>query len=131
MVADDEKLMVLKMVQEGKLSPEEGLQLLQMLDTADDAQPKTPVDDAPAGQAAAPRWFRMRVTEINTGKPRINMRLPIGLVNAGLKMGMRFTVDKDDLDMDSIRQALKEGAVGEIIDVTDERDGERTEIFIE
>jgi hypothetical protein len=137
MIADDEKLMVLKMVQESKLSPAEGLQLLRTLETSGDTPEDIQGNDfSKAGSSSSAhentaRWFRVRVTNIESGRPKINMRLPIGLVNAGLKMGMCFSNDLDEINMDEIRQALTNGEIGQIVDVTDDQDCERTEIFLE
>ncbi len=33
-----------------------------------------------------PRWVNIHVTDTNTGKERVNVRLPVGVVTAGIKM---------------------------------------------
>ena len=42
--------------------------------------------------------MRVRVTDTDTGKTRVNIRLPLNLVGSGIKMGMRFVPEVDGLD---------------------------------
>ena len=65
------------------------------------------------------------------GKVRVNVRLPVGVVSAGLKMGMRFAPQVEGLDLDSLSLMINSGDVGQILDVFDDKDGEHVEVFIE
>ncbi len=78
-----------------------------------------------------PRWFRVRVTDLATGRPKVNVNIPMGLVNVGLKMGARFVPDMEGVDMAQVIEAIKSGQQGKIMDVSDEDDGERIEIYVE
>jgi hypothetical protein len=90
-----------------------------------------------AGQAAeAPRtggarWFRVRVTDMETGRTKVNVNLPLSLVDVGTRMGARFAPELDDVDFHSIIEQIKSGAQGKIIEVEDAEDGERVEIYVE
>ncbi len=75
--------------------------------------------------------MRIRVTDLKTGRSKVNVNLPMGLVNFGMKMGARFAPEMEDLDLDGIMQAVKEGAQGKIVEVEDEVDSERVQIYIE
>jgi hypothetical protein len=55
----------------------------------------------------------------------------MGLVDVGMKMGARFAPNLDADQMASLTEALRSGAVGKIVEATDEEDGERVEIFVE
>ena len=79
----------------------------------------------------APRWFRVRVTDMRTGKTKVNVNIPISLVNVGMRMGARFAPEVEGLNLDQVMQAVKQGAQGKVIDVEDEEDGERVEIYVE
>nr|BAL53187.1 hypothetical conserved protein [uncultured Chloroflexota bacterium] len=81
--------------------------------------------------AGAGRWLRIRVTDVKTGKPRVNVQLPLSLVDAGLKIGAHFAPEIEGLDMNTIMEALRSEISGKIIDVIDEEDGEHVEIMIE
>jgi len=123
MATVEERMQILKMIEEGKISAEEGAKLLQAL-SASRSEKQKPVGDEP-------RWFRVRVTDLDTGKNKVNVNIPMGLVNVGIKMGARFAPNVEGLNYEEISEAIKSGAQGKIIDVVDEEDGERVEIFIE
>lgn len=119
----EERMQILKMIEARQISAEEGAKLLAALDKVDRAG-----DAAPR---ATPRWFRVRVTDLHTGKSKVNVNIPMGLVNVGIKMGARFAPEVEGLDVEQITRAIREGVQGKIIDVEDEEDAERVEIFIE
>ena len=73
----------------------------------------------------------MRVTDIGTGKSKVSVNIPMGLVNAGIKMGARFAPDLEGVNFDEISELIKSGAQGKIVDVVDNEEGERVEIFVE
>jgi hypothetical protein len=136
MTTPEERMRILKMIQDGKITADEGARLIQALDT------QKPASTTGAGKAAAPpqegqdnpksaRWFRVRVTDTNTGKTRVNVRLPVSLLNAGMKMGARFSPEVQGLDMDQLTQFINSGEVGKMVDVIDDEDGEHVEVFIE
>lgn len=133
MVASDERLKVLSMVQEGKITAEDAVQLLDALDDSAVEHKRGPLHTLPRPSipGRAGRWLQMRVTDTDTGKVRVNVRLPIGVVKAGLKMGMRFVPEAEGLDKEELIAAIEKGAVGSIFDMFDEKDGEHIEVFIE
>ncbi len=124
MATSEERLKILKMIEEGKISAEDGAKLLAALTDSRKAA-AMPVNTSDS------RWFRVRVTDAATGRPKVNVNIPIGLVHVGLKVGARFAPGLEAEEMDAITQALNTGMTGKIIDVTDEEDGEHVEIFIE
>ncbi len=128
MATIEERMKILKMIEEGKINAEEGAKLLAAL--ADSRRTPPPVSAAALTGGSA-RWLRVRVTDSVTGKTKVNVNLPMGLVDVGLKIGARFAPEIDSEQMDAINQALKSGLSGKIIDVTDEEDGEHVEIFVE
>ena len=123
MATAEERMQILKMIEDRQISAEEGARLLSALDKAGKGG-----EPAPDGAA---RWFRVRVTDLRTGKNKVNVNIPMGLVEVGIKMGARFAPDVEGLDVAEITKAIREGAMGRIIDVEDEEDGERVEIFVE
>jgi len=124
MTTTDERLKILKMIDEGKISAEEGAKLLSALNEAQKAQKKPSVRLASSGA----RWLRIRITDLNTGKSKATVNLPLGLVDAGLNIASQYT---PGLDFDELVEAINAGAAGKIIDVSDEESGEHVEIFIE
>ncbi len=133
MATIEEKMQILKMLEEGKINADEAAGLLEALgdDTKASKEPGFREDFPGTSSGRSPRWFRVTVTDTDTGKSRVNVRLPIGMVRAGMKMGMRFAPEVEGLDLDELTQILRSGEVGKFVDVYDEQDGEHVEVFIE
>ncbi len=125
MASSEERMKILKMIEEGKLSAEEGTKLLAALS---DKRPPTP--PRPPGMGGA-RWLRIRVTDIRTGRSKASVQIPLALVDAGMKIGAHFAPEVEGVDMSNVMEAVRSGVTGKIIDVTDEEDGEHVEIYVE
>ena len=125
MATVEERMKILKMIEEGKISAEDGAKLLAALAESRKAPPP------PSGAGGEARWFRVRVTDLATGKAKATVNIPMGLVNVGIKMGARFAPNLEADQMDAVVEALRSGLTGKIVDVTDEEDGEHVEIFVE
>ena len=128
MASTDERMQVLSMVAEGTITAEEGAKLLVALEPS--ATTKKAVR-LTAGEPSAPRWFRVRVTDLETGRDKVNVNLPMSLVDVGTRMGARFAPELEDLDFNDIIEQVKSGAQGKIIEVEDAEGGERVEIYVE
>ena len=127
MATTEERMQILKMVSEKKITAEEGAKLLSALEP--DKKKESAV--VMVGGPSSPRWFRVRVTDLETGKPKVNVNLPMSLVNVGMKMGARFAPEIEGIDLSEIFEQIREGAQGKMIDVEDAEDGERVEIYVE
>jgi len=125
MASVEERMKILKMIEEGKLSAEEGTKLLAALNT------KRPPSSRPPGMPGGPRMLRIRVTDTRTGRSKASVQIPLALVDAGLKIGAHFAPEVEGVDMSNVMEALRSGVTGKIIDVTDDEDGEHVEIFVE
>lgn len=131
-VNSEERLKILKMVQDGRITADEATQLLEALERA---RPTTPQPPPPpetgmvTGRSG--RWLRVRVTDTDSGKTRVNIRLPLSVVESGLKMGMRFAPEIQDMDPNELMGFIRSGEVGKVVDVFDDEDGEHVEVFIE
>ena len=121
----EERLQILKMIEEGKISASEGAELIRALDESSQ-QVKDPLKGA-----SQPRWFRVRVTDVTNGRHKVNINIPIGLVNVGMKMGARFTSEIEGFNYDDIAEAIRIGRQGKIVDHTNKSENERVEIFLE
>jgi hypothetical protein len=124
MTTIEERMQILKMIENGQISAEEGARLLQAIED-------TSQKEQASKSEHAPRWFRVRVTDMHTGKTKVNVNIPISLVNVGMRMGARFAPEVEGMNLDQVIQAVKQGAQGKIIDVEDEEDGEHVEIYVE
>lgn len=119
-------MQILRMIEEGKISASEGAALLRALDQNASSQKAEPLRGS-----SAPRWFRVRVTDVSTGRNKVNVNIPMGLVNVGIKMGAKFAPEIEGAEYDEIMEAIRSGQQGKIMDIVDDEDGERVEIFVE
>jgi hypothetical protein len=129
----EERLKILQLLQEGKITADQAARLLEALETSA-AQPKgTPRPPVPPSPPAAGggRWLRVRVTDTDTGKTRVNVRLPLNLVASGIRMGMRFAPEIEGLDVNELMSFIQSGESGHLVDVYDDEDGEHVEVYIE
>lgn len=125
MASVEERMKILKMIEEGKLSAEEGTRLLAALNS------KRPLASRGSVMPGGAKWLRIRVTDTRTGRSKASVQIPLALVDAGLKIGAHFAPEVEGVDMSNVMEALRAGVTGKIIDVTDEEDGEHVEIYVE
>ena len=126
MTTAEERMKILKMIDEGKISAEEGARLLSALNEGQRGSSST----MPRMSGSA-RWLRVRVTDVATGRSKATVQIPIALLDAGMKIGAHFAPEVEGVDMSTIMEALRSGTMGKIVDVIDDEDGEHVEIFVE
>ena len=127
MVTSEERMKILKMISEEKITADEGAQLLAALTQRSD-KPRV----EPRRSKLASQMLRVRVTDMASGKTKVNVNVPMRLVDAGLNIAAQYTPEVENAQMmDAIKEALSENMTGKIVDVIDEEDGEHVEIFIE
>jgi hypothetical protein len=127
MATAEERMRILKMIDEGKISAEEGAKLLSALSESR----RGPNAPAVARVPGAARWLRVRVTDVASGRSKATVQIPLALLDAGMKIGAHFAPEVEGVDMTTILEALRSGMTGKIVDVVDEKDGEHVEIFVE
>ena len=123
-----EKLQILNMVKDGKITTEEGVKLLEALEDPTNTSEAITHPDSKA------KWFKVRVfdPEDNT---KVNVTLPLSLINLGVKLAGKFSPEVKaagltEEDMKEIYAAIKSGATGKIVDV-DSEVGTKVEVVIE
>lgn len=139
---NEERLRILNMLREGKISAQEAASLLDALAGARNAP-----EGAPPSPPAAPRYLRV-VVEGDEGDHggRVNVRVPMNLIRAGVRLaallpaGVHDQINKAlkenglDLDVSKIRPENLEEVVehlGELtVDVEGNR-GEKVRVFCE
>lgn len=132
MSTTEERLRILNMVAEGKITAEEGTRLLSALQEAERPGASSSQNGADAAFSfAEAHSLRIRVCNGQSGRDKINVRIPMNLVNVALRMGARFAPDVDGVELEDIVKAIRQGARGKIVDVTDEEADERIEIYVE
>jgi hypothetical protein len=114
------------MVSENKIDAQEAARLLAAMN----ASPQTS-DRSETVRTGSARWFRVRVTDMDTGRTKVNVNLPLSLVKVGLRMGAHFAPEVEDLDWDELMAAIQEGANGKLVEVEDMEDGEKVEVYVD
>lgn len=128
MATPEERMQILKMIEAKQITAEEGAKLLGALGEKDRGE-STALQPSPSTSG---KWFRVRVTDMKSGRRKVNVNIPLGLVDVGLKMGAKFApAGLEGLDMNQVLSAIKNGGEGKVVDVEDEEDGEHVEVFIE
>jgi len=130
MTTAEERLKILKMIQEGTITADEGAKLLKALTSSSSRKTAT---RRPAMQVGGARWLRVRVTDMATGKSKVNVNLPLKLVDAGINIAAQFVPEEVELEgiMTAVNEAIGDNLIGKIVDVVDGEDGEHIEVFIE
>ena len=126
MVTSEERMKILKMINDGKINAEEGAQLLSALSMRTEKPRKS------SGRSLASQMLRVRVTDMASGKTKVNVNVPMKLVDAGLNIAAQFAPEMENAQlMEAVKEALSENVRGKIVDVIDEEDQEHVEVFIE
>ena len=123
MTTTEERMKILMMIEDDKISAEEGARLLKALGKQE--RKRSVSSSSESG------WLRVHVTDLESGKSSVNVNVPMRLVNVGLRLGARFVPDMEGLEVEELADALKQGLTGKIIDVIDEDEGQRVEVFVE
>lgn len=125
MSATEERLRVLQMLEDGKITPEEASSLLRAL-----GKGEVPGVRGKA-TASESRFLRIRVTDLASGTGKVNVTIPLGLVSVGLRIAERFAPEAQGMNLQELEEAIVGGAQGRIFEVMDAEDNERVEIFVE
>lgn len=112
----EERMKILKMFQEGIISAEDASHLISALE---ERKPRSFVPPLPPVVSKNAHWFWVKGMDTTSGKTRINVRLSIGLIDAGMKMGARLSPEVQGLNADQLRQLLSSGEMGKVIHVFD------------
>lgn len=107
---------ILRLVADGNLTPQEAAPIIEALTRAErtEARGEAPMPGAGAGSG---RQLRIRVTE--RGRQVVNLHIPMGFVETALRFVPGLAGDQAE----RIRDAVRGGAIGPILDVEDP-DGE-------
>ncbi|MCU0495634.1 MAG: hypothetical protein MUD01_28955, partial [Chloroflexaceae bacterium] len=76
----DERNRILRMVEAGQVTATEAAQLLDALGSERERPP----------ERVRGRLVRVRVTDTSLNRQKVNVTIPVGLVNVGLRLGARL-----------------------------------------
>ncbi len=119
----EERLQILRMIQEGTITAEEGASLLAALGVEQAREE----DGGHQTRPATRRWFRIRVIDKANDRVKVNLTLPIGLLDWGLNLAESGV----GLNLSAVRDVIHAGAQGKILEVDESESSERVEISVE
>lgn len=117
---NDERLQILKMVQEGKLSPEEAAKLLEAV-------------EQPAAKERGPKPKHLRLVMVD-GPKRSTFSVGVGLATWALKVvpGTFLYSDSEGqrrIDTEAVLEAVESGTTGKVMEIVEGQN--RLEIWLE
>lgn len=117
---NEERMKILKMLEEKKITSEQAAKLLDALG-----------EPCATGEG---KFLKVKVWDMNKEKLKVNVTVPLSLV----KWGMKFVPEKaqvkmreQNIDMESITEAIDKDLSGRIAEVDDEEKNQHIEVYIE
>jgi hypothetical protein len=117
----EEQNQILARVARGELSAEEGSDLLAAVNNTHSIQIGL----------TRPGTLRVRITNVDSGRVKLSINIPLSLVDVGIGMGARFAPHLDDSAFDQIANAVRESGAGKVLEIFDEDSREQVEVWIE
>lgn len=124
---------ILELLAQGKINAAEAAEMLSAVETAvPPTPPITPkAPKAPTANGSRAKWFKVRVSNMDTGKNKVSVNIPIGMLKIGLKMGGRFAPELEGMDFDDLQTMISKGEEGILVEVEDDESNEHVQIFLE
>ena len=118
----EDRIQVLKMLEEGKITAEEAARLLDALQES----PGTEEKPQPG------KRILIKVTDPKTGKRKVNLKIPIGLAKIAAKFvpaRAKRKLAEEGVDVDAVLASVLSENAGKIVDI--DTDDEHVEISID
>ena len=131
MVKENERLMILDLLEKGKVTSEEADKLLLALQPSESATVSEPevVNHEAGEKEERAHWIRIRVTDLSSGKRKLSMTLPLFFIRWGIKFSNRYVdSDKERSGLAIGEEFFRRPVKGKVVDVADPDDDEHVEI---
>ena len=138
-MSTQERMKILEMIASGQITAEEASRLLDAASAGAAAETNEPsvVSDVSLSQKLESvdksklKGRRLRVKVVETNGARVNVNLPLSLMEVGLKIGGRFVDELQDMEaeMQMLIEAIQNDVHGKIVEVDD--DDSHVEVYIE
>lgn len=135
---DEQRMQVLQMISEGKITPAEGARLLDAL-----GQDEKETEEIRPRRAGGKSGHMLHIRVIDADGTKINVNLPLGLVRSATRLATKVLpneareamnrqgIDLNDIDLEELVAELEAGTGdGRLVDVQDE-DGTKVEIYVD
>lgn len=122
---EQETRRVLEMLQAGRITSAQAAELLEALESG----------GASAAAPSRPRTLHITVSDTATGRVRVNVNIPLSLVDVASRLGMNLGIKRApelaNIDFEQIVEALRSGAQGKIVDIVDDDDRQHVVVSVE
>jgi hypothetical protein len=138
------RMEILELLSNGKITAAEAANLLSSAaepavagPVVAEKAPPPPVEKAPAPPPTSatgekePNWFHVRVANLETGKNRVTVNIPIRMMKFGLKIGSRFSPEIENMDWNELTGMMKDMTSGMLVDVQDEDSNEHVQVYLD
>lgn len=78
-----------------------------------------------------PGWLHVRVRDLESGRNKVTVNIPLGMVKLGMKIGGRFSPELNGMDWNELETMMNDMESGILVDVQDEEGGEHVQIFVD
>lgn len=131
---------VLELLAKGKITAEEAADMLSAPEVVATAV-AIPFEEETGSLAAATlkaaekktRWLHVRVNDLESGRKKVSVNIPLSVVKLGLKIGRRFSSEFDQLELnwDEINEMLQDIQEGTLVDVEDADQGQHVQVYVD
>ena len=130
-----ERQEILDLLAKGKITADEAADLLGQTTPAAEktaAPIPEPVETAEkAAPETKPAWLRVRVSDLETGKNKVSVNIPLRMLDFGLKLGRRFSPELEGLDYNELTGLMADMGAGTLVEVEDEESNGHVQVFVE
>lgn len=125
----EERMRILKMLEEGKISADDAAKLLAAVESG-------PKSKGAAGGApgSARKVLHVEIQGDGEEKPRVNVNVPLELIRVAMSLipkDARAKMEAKGIDLDNITQMIEDGVEGKIVEVEHEKKNGKERIVVE
>jgi hypothetical protein len=120
-ILNEERNRILELVESGQITASQAADLLDALSSE---------RERPAERVRG-RLVRIRVTDLPSNRQKVNVTIPVSLINVGLRLGARLAPQLSGSALEDLLHAIESGATGRLLEWQDLEEGERIELFVE
>ena len=128
---------ILDLLASGKISAAEAANLLNNptpeAPAAPPAEPAKPAPTTvqPTTNRNQPAWFRVRVKNLDSGKNKVSVNIPVSMLKLGLKIGKRLAPELQGIDWNEISGMMTDMQSGLLVEVEDEESNEHVQVYLD
>jgi len=130
----EEKLKILKMLEEGKITSEDAAKLIEALEKSEGKEQGGGNTAETEKSLETGTSLKIKVTDMDTGKVKVNLNIPMRLARFAKTLvpsSEKVKLERHGINLDDLFGTLGAGKIGKILEVEDEIDRQRVEIWVE